>query len=197
MHFQDEIRGFSDITLRAEAMARLKEGAAFTVGGLITTIKMHVQRDGKPMAFLTIEDFEGTMELLAFGDSYEKYKHLLAVDAMVLVHGNTSVREDDKKPKLRIDRVMALSESREKLTKSVHVRIKTGGLEEAFIQEIRDECAKSQGACSLILHVVTGENSEYRIKANNVTINPAKETIERLRNKAGKENVWLGKSAAA
>ena len=116
---------------------------------------------------------------------------------MVLVHGNTSVREDDKKPKLRIDRVMALSESREKLTKSVHVRIKTGGLEEAFIQEIRDECAKSQGACSLILHVVTGENSEYRIKANNVTINPAKETIERLRNKAGKENVWLGKSAAA
>jgi DNA polymerase III subunit alpha len=197
MHFQDEIRGFSDVTLRADSMERLREGNEVTVGGLITTIKMHMQRDGRPMAFLTIEDFEGTMELLAFGDAYEKFKHLLAVDSMVLVHGSVSVREDDKKPKLRIDKVMALSESREKLTKSVHLKIKTSGLDESFLKEIKEECAKLSGSCVLIIHLVSGDGGECRIKAKNILVNPANETLERIRGKLGKENVWLGKSSAA
>ncbi len=197
MRFQDEIRGFADTSLRPEAMQRFKEGASLTIGGLITNVKTHLQRDGRPMAFLTIEDFEGSMELLAFGDTYEKYKHLLAADAMILVHGQVSVREDDKKPKLRVDKVLALSESREKLTKSVHIRIKARGLEEGFIKDIREECAKAQGACALIIHVVTDENSEYQIKANNIAINPDREALEHIRNLAGKENVWLGKSIAA
>jgi len=197
MRFQDEIRGFADVTLRAEALERLKEGKAFTVGGLITTVKTHMQRDGRPMAFLSLEDFEGSIELLAFGDIYEKFKHLLAADAMVLVHGQVSVREDEKKPKLKIDNVMALSETREKLTKSVHVRIKTGGLEETLVKEVRDELAKSGGACALFIHIVTGENNEYCIKSKNTMVNPAREVIDRIRDKVGKENVWLGKSALA
>ncbi len=195
--FQDEIRGFADVTLRADALERLKEGRSITVGGLVTTVKLHMQRDGRPMAFLNLEDFEGSIELLAFGDAYEKFKHLLAVDSMVLVHGNVSIREDEKKPKLRIDKVLALSESREKLTKSVHLRVKTGGLEEAFVKDIREVCARSQGNCSLIIHMVTGENTEYRIKANNISVHSGRETIERIREKLGKENVWLGKSSAA
>jgi DNA polymerase-3 subunit alpha len=196
MRFQDEIRGFADVTLHGESLERLKEGRALTVGGLITSIKTHMQRDGRPMAFLELEDFEGAIELLAFGDTYEKFKHLLAADAMVLVHGNVSIREDEKKPKLKIDNVIALSESREKLTRSVHLRIKTGGLEESFVKDLREELSKSQGSCVLFIHMVTGENSEYLIKAKNVTVNPARESIDRIRDKIGKENVWLGKSAS-
>ena len=197
MRFQDEIRGFADTPLRGEALERFKEGASLTVGGLITGVKMHMQRDGRPMAFLTIEDFEGSMELLVFGDAYEKYRHLLAADAMVLVHGHVSVREGDKKPKLRVDNVMALSESREKLTKSIHVRIRTRGLEEFFVRDLYETCAKTKGPCALIIHLITEENNEYRIKAKNITMDPAREALDPLRDKVGKENVWIGKSAAA
>jgi DNA polymerase-3 subunit alpha len=52
MRFQDEIKGFSDITLRSEALERLKENASLSVGGLVTGLKTHMQRDGRPMAFL-------------------------------------------------------------------------------------------------------------------------------------------------
>jgi hypothetical protein len=44
--------------------------------------------------------------------------------------------------------------------------------------------------------MVTAENSEYLIKAKNVAVNPAREAIDRIRDKIGKENVWLGKSAS-
>ena len=196
MRFQDEIRGFSDLTLRADALEGLRENTSLSVGGLITSLKTHMQRDGRPMAFLTIEDFDGSMELLVFGDAYEKFKHILAVDAMVLVHGQASIREGEKKPKLRVDKALALSESREKLAKSVHVRIKTHGLEEAFIKEIFESCMKVAGACTLVIHVHTEENNVYRIRSRNVLVNPGKDALDLIRNKVGKENVWLSKSAA-
>ncbi|HUI92988.1 MAG TPA: DNA polymerase III subunit alpha [Chitinivibrionales bacterium] len=194
--FMDEVRGFTDITLSAESLDKVREGTALTVGGIITAVKTHTQRDGRPMAFLEIEDFDGSMELLAFGEAYEKFRHLLAPDAMILVRGTVSIREGDKKPKLRVENVIALSETREKLTKSVHVRLRTQGLEDAFVKELYDECGKAAGDCSLIIHLQTQEENEYRIKAKNVAVNPAKETIDLLRNRLGKENVWLSKTAA-
>ena len=136
------------------------------------------------------------MELLVFGDAYEKFKHVLAVDAMVLVHGQVSIREGEKKPKLKVDKAIALSESREKLTKSVHVRVKTHGLEESYIKEVFDTCQKVQGASSLIIHVHTEENNEYRIRSRKVLVQHDKDALELLRNKVGKENVWLSKSTA-
>ena len=151
MRFQDEIKGFSDITLRSEALERLKENASLSVGGLVTGLKTHMQRDGRPMAFLMIEDFEGSMELLVFGDAYEKFKHILAVDAMPLSTVRFRCGKAERKPKLKVDNALALSESREKLAKSVHVRLKTRGLEECFVKELFETCAKNKGDCSLII----------------------------------------------
>lgn len=194
--YYDEVKGFSSISLKPEALVDVKDSAAVTVGGMITSLKTHTQRDGRPMAFLELEEFDGNIELLIFGDAYEKFKHLLAVDAMVLVHGQISKREGEDKPKLRVDNCISLSESREKLTKSIHIRLSTQGLEKEFIQDIYKQCNSAQGECSLIVHLLTAERNEYRIKAKNIRVVPDPEIIKKLRDKIGKENVWLGKTAA-
>ncbi len=103
--------------------------------------------------FWNYEEFDGNIELLIFGDAYEKFKHLLAVDAMVLVHGQISKRDGEEKPKLRVDNCISLSEAREKLTKSIHVRLSTQGLEKEFIQEIYQQCNSAKGECTLIVHL--------------------------------------------
>ena len=194
--YEDEIRGFADTTLRSDALELLKDNASITIGGQITTIKTHIQRDGKPMAFLMVEDFDGSIELLVFGEAYEKFKEFLTPDSMVLIRGQVSMREGDKKPKLRAENIMSLPDTREKLTKSIHVRLKTNGLEESFVNELHAACTKVPGSCSLILHVMTTEDNEYKIKAKNITTSPAKELLEGIRNKLGKENVWLSKFVA-
>jgi len=194
--FEDEIRGFADTTLRSDALETLKDGASITIGGQITTIKMHVQRDGRSMAFLMVEDFDGSIELLVFGDAYEKFKELLTVDSMILIRGQVSMREGDKKPKLRAENITSLTGTREKLTRSIHIRLKTSSLEESFINEIHKDCSLCPGSCSLIIHIVTNEENEYRIRAKNITAVPSKDLLEALRNKLGKDNVWLSKFAA-
>ena len=174
----------------------VKDGAPVTAGGLVTSVKPHVQRDGKPMAFLEIEDFDGSVELLVFGDVYEKHRQLLTEDAMVLVHGTITKREGEEKPKIRVDKCIALSEAREKLAKSVHIRLHTTGLEQEFLQEVRRKCSGDAGGCVLIVHLVTAEGNEYRIRAGNVRLSASFETIRELRLHIGKENVWIGKTAA-
>jgi DNA polymerase III subunit alpha len=193
--FQDEIRGFSTISLREESLQSVKDGAAVTVGGLIISVKQHMQRDGKPMAFLQLEEFDGAVELLVFGDIYEKFRHLLTEDAMVLVHGIISKREGEEKPKLRVDNCISLSESREKLTRSVHVRLNTQGLEQEFLQEIKRQCANGgKGECAFVIHLVTGEGNEYRVRSRNCKVSSSPEFVKELRNHVGKENVWIGKT---
>lgn len=194
--FQDEIRGFSSLSLKPEALAAVKDGAAVTVGGLITSLKTHTQRDGRAMAFLELEEFDGSIELLVFGDAYEKFRHLLAVDNMVLVHGLISKREGEEKPKLRVENCISLSEAREKLTRSVHIRFNTQGLEKEFIQEIYRKCKDMKGECSLVIHLLTADQCEFKLRAKNIKLSATPEIISELRSKIGKDNVWIGKNAA-
>jgi len=194
--FYDEIRGFSDISLNSERLSTLREGATVTVGGIITSIKKHTQKNGKTMAFLEIEDFDGTIELIAFADTYEKFKHILDIDSMILAKGKFTTNGQDNKPKIRLENVMLLSESREKLTRSVHIRLNTNGLEDSFVKELYEDCVKFSGECNLIIHIVTKEGNEYKILSGNIKINPLKDTLEFLRSKLGEENVWISKTAA-
>jgi DNA polymerase-3 subunit alpha len=194
--FQDEIRGFATMSLKEDAVVSVKDGAAVTVGGIITTLKLHLQSNGKQMAFLTLEDFDGPMELLVFGDAYEKFRAFLAEDAMVLVHGTISRRENEEKPKLKVDNCIALSDAREKLARSVHVRLTTAGLEKDFLQGIKEECSKGKGECRLIVHLVTSEGNEYRLRARNSNVSASPEVVKALRNHVGKDNVWISKQAA-
>lgn len=194
--YQDEIKGFSTIRLTHESLSRVKDGSAVTVGGIITSFKPHVQRNGKPMAFLELEEFDGSIELLVFGEAFEKFRHLLTVDAMVLVHGKIGKRDNEDKAKLKVDNCVALSEARDLLAKSIHLRLITQGLEPEFLQEIKDIAAGAPGTCSLVMHLVTSEQNEYCIKSKQCRVSAAREVIEALRGRLGKDNVWMSKTAA-
>lgn len=194
--YRDEIIGFAGVRLGPDDLEHLRKGQAVTVGGLITSLKQHTQRNGKLMAFGELEDFDGSIELVVFSDVFAMFRTVMAPDVMVLVHGKIDKRDGDGKPKLIVDRVLPLSESREKLARSVHLRMRTQGLEQDFLKDISHQCASLAGECALIIHLVTQENNEFRIISKTCKVNPGPDTIALLRKQLGKENVWLGKTAA-
>jgi DNA polymerase-3 subunit alpha len=64
-----------------------------TVGGIITAAKKIRTRAGTDMMFATLDDLEGTVEILVFGGSLEKLEVNLAVDEIVLVRGRVDHKE--------------------------------------------------------------------------------------------------------
>lgn len=66
-----------------------------TVGGLITSKSIKYTKNNKIMAFITIEDIFGSIEVIIFPDVYDKYLGKLIEDSVVLVKGKASVKEDE------------------------------------------------------------------------------------------------------
>ncbi|MCX7725388.1 MAG: DNA polymerase III subunit alpha [Chitinispirillaceae bacterium] len=192
--YRDEIKYFSTISLSAEEIISLKDGVQITVGGIITEVKTHTQNDGRTMAFIEVEDFDGSIEAVVFADVYDKYRHLFAVDSMILLNGIITKRNNEEKPKIKIDRCIPLSEARALLTKSVHIKLSTEGLEREFLEDIESIISNSKGDCSLILHVVTSTQNEYRIRSKKFKVSSEPSLIKELRAKVGKDNVWIAKT---
>lgn len=60
------------------------------VAGMITQIRHHQTKGGKPMAFVTLEDIQGTIELVIFPNTWQKVKPLIELEQIVLVEGKPS-----------------------------------------------------------------------------------------------------------
>lgn len=78
-------------------MAGVTDGKNYTLGGLIETINTRITKKGENMAILTIEDLYGTVEVMVFPKTYEKYRGLLEENAPVIIKGRAQVTEDESK----------------------------------------------------------------------------------------------------
>ena len=78
---------------------RIKDGETVVVGGMIAEKTIKYTKNDKVMAFLTIEDLVGTVEVVVFPRDYEKNREELEIDHKVFIRGKVS-EEDEKASKL-------------------------------------------------------------------------------------------------
>ena len=73
------------------------------VAGMIVRIRHHQSKAGKPMGFVTLEDIQGTVELVIFPSTWAKVKELVEYDRIVLVDGRLDLSGGD--PKVLVDKM--------------------------------------------------------------------------------------------
>lgn len=103
----DEETGFS----------RVRDGASALVGGIITGKTIKITKNNKRMAFITLEDLAGTLEVIVFPQDLEKNEPVLAEDGRVFIKGRVSASENAA-AKLICEKVIPL----EKLPRRVWIR---------------------------------------------------------------------------
>ena len=74
--------------------AVVEDGARATIGGIITARTVKLTKNGQQMAFVTLEDMVGSVEVIVFPRDYENKKQLLNEDAKVFISGRTSIGDD-------------------------------------------------------------------------------------------------------
>jgi len=72
-----------------------KEGATFTLGGIIEDVRVIRTKKGDEMAFIRFADFDDTIEMVAFPTTYEKNRDLLQPDTCMVLEGKLSMRNDE------------------------------------------------------------------------------------------------------
>jgi DNA polymerase-3 subunit alpha len=92
----------------------IKDGTYVVVGGMITVMTTKYTRTNQMMAFLTVEDLTGTIEVVVFPKTFDAYRHALGEDKKVLILGRAQV-EDEKEAKLIAQEIHGFDEVQKEL----------------------------------------------------------------------------------
>ena len=107
------------------------------------------RKSGKPYAILTLEDLEGSVQVLCMNENYDKYRELLVPNKAILVIGEVNTSED--KPKVFPQEILPLEDAPKKFTKQVHLRLHTAHLKPEDLAAVGELVAAHPGKCPLFL----------------------------------------------
>jgi DNA polymerase-3 subunit alpha len=119
------------------------------IGGMISAVTHGFsKKSGKPYSMVTLEDLEGSVQLLVMND-YDKFRPLLEENKAILVIGEVGTGED--KPKIFPQEIIPLEDAPKKYTKQVHLRLHTAHLKTEDVEAVRELVAAHPGKCPLLL----------------------------------------------
>ena len=99
--------------------SNIRDGSSITIGGIVIDKNIKSTRNNNIMAFVTLEDLYGTVEVIVFPTVYQKYYKLLDVDSTVIIQGKVSMREEED-AKILCDNVTPLTNM---LNKKLYIKI--------------------------------------------------------------------------
>ena len=173
---------------RADGPQQFEDGQWITLAGVVASAKTKTTRNNSLMAYVTLEDATGSMELLAFARLLEESGSYLQVTVPILARGRLSVQED-KPPQLMCNKVTPLNQVPQDqgvpaaalLTGKLYLRFPGG--EDPRLQRVSDLFVLFPGSQSVVLYLAdTGRRLGGRCQ-----LHPA--LLQELRELLGPENV--------
>lgn len=187
--YKDVINGLSNVRSSdfvysedEEVISRLYDGQGVTMGGMITSKTIKSTRNNKMMAFITLEDLYGVVEVIIFPNDYEKNKNILNEDAKIFVKGRVSI-VDEQDSKIILQKMIPFDNIRSNL----YIKIK----DYITYQKLYDELIKPIGEYKGDDKVIVYLEKEKNIKQlpNNLNVNINNELLSKLKLILGQECV--------
>ena len=162
--------------------AKVRDGAKEIVGGMITEKTVKATKTNQMMAFLTVEDLLGTLEIVVFPRDYEKNREYLEVDQKVFVKGRVS-EEEEKASKLICEKIVPFERTKKELW--IQFPDKAAYMEQEPI--VFGYLADSEGDDEVVIYCQQ-ERAVKRLPRNrNIRIDP--QILGRLMNHFGEKRV--------
>jgi DNA polymerase-3 subunit alpha len=156
------------------------------VGGVLRGIKRkNVKSTGDMMAYVSVEDDEGSVEVIVFSELYKSVNPLLKKDALVLVKGN--VDKDEKGVRVRAREITALENAGRNGLKKLEISLGDPESCGRRLKEIRSLVVRYPGDCQLYLRIRL--NASQALIATGISLNPDNALISTLEDLVGRGGV--------
>jgi DNA polymerase-3 subunit alpha len=133
-----------------KTVAKLPNRTVTRLGGMVAAVQSGFsKKSGKPYSLVTLEDLEGTVQVLCINENYDNYRQLLVQGNAIFVIGELNV--GDERPKIFPQEILKLDEAPQRFTKQVHLRLNTAHLTPQRLEEIRALTDQYPGKCPLFL----------------------------------------------
>ena len=175
----------ADFMLDEETNAvKIKDNQSVVIGGIITEKTIKYTKQNKAMAFITIEDLFGTVEVIIFPRDYEKYSRYLNEDEKVFVAGHANV-EEDKNGKLICEKIYSFDDTKRELW----LQFATKESYEEKEKELYSRLYGSDGNDEIVIYIASPRAMKRLGQNHNIHINP--ELISNLTDFLGEKNVKI------
>ena len=158
------------------------DGSKQVVGGMITEKTIKYTRNNKIMAFLTLEDLVGTMEVVVFPRDYEKNAAVMEVDSKVFIQGRVSA-EDDKPSKLICEKITSFDQ----IPREIWIQFPSKEAYEKQVHHLYELLSQSDGNDQVVVFLRQERMMKKLPNARSVLINDA--LVELLSKEYGADNV--------
>jgi DNA polymerase-3 subunit alpha len=192
-NYRQELELFA--TTEISGLEAFRDGDEVILGGMIGEIKTKIDKKGKRMAFVGIEDITGRTELVVFSDVYERSRLALHPEKLVLTRGRVSTKEGEK-PKLVASEIYPLEEGYVRTLLNLTITFVLDREDSRPVSALNVELAKllssNGGGTSLYLRLISeGETVLARAKKGSIRL--SREILANLCHVFGQQRVVLQK----
>ena len=181
--WRKNVKSFTkDFITDEEGNTIAKDNTTTIVGGMIDTITLKTTRTGKTMAFITLEDLYGVMEILIFPNVLERYRYMLKENEKIFVKGKVSIG-DDEQGKLICDQIISF----DKVPRELWIQFKDKNEYMLNENELLEFIRNSDGNDTLIIYCKA--EKVKKVFPRNMRINADADMINQLSEKYGADNV--------
>ncbi len=154
--FRDLMKRFA--TCETAALSERSDKEEVRACGLVSGLKELTTKKGDRMAFVTLEDLSGFVEMVVFPEVYQACAELIKGEEPLLVSGSLDIGEETCK--LMATEIISLREMQERQTSKVHFRLTSPGLDEDQLISLRSILGRYPGKCEPLIHLVIPNRSE-------------------------------------
>lgn len=163
---------------------KVVDGSEEIIGGMVTAKTVKSTRNNAMMAFITLEDLFGVVEVILFPRDFEKYKHLIEPDQKIFVRGKVTV-EEEKAAKLICQEIIPF----ERILQEVWIKYKNVDEFKKEEETLYSILGEYDGNDTVIIYCEEERCMKRLPKSKNVKAD--EHMLQRLINKYGEENIRI------
>lgn len=186
--FLEELKLYADVD--TETVKDRRDGEVVGIGGVIITVKEKTTKRGERMAFLTLEDLKGSIEVMVFADLLKRSSPYITGDTPIFVKGRVDRMED--KVKIVAEDIYPISEAKQRLARAVHIKINTLAMEGGLLEDVKGLLKTYPGGCPVMIHLLYPEGREVVIALpEDLKVIPTKEMCKAVKGLLGPQSIHL------
>ena len=180
--YKTEVSMYSSAT--TADIANLRPDSEVKIGGIISQLRERTTRKGERMASLSIEDLDGTVNVTVFPTVYQECQDALTSTDPVFVVGR--LKKTDTGTEIHADELFLMSNVKERLARSVHLRIEMSSSDSFDMEELAATIRRFGGNKKAFLHIIRKEEYEAVIELpDSMSVNPSLDLVRELKNRFG------------
>ena len=185
--YSDKLRDLTALSTAEIAAVKSSTGKdeSITTAGMITNVRVLKSKRGDFYAQGTLEDMQGSVEMIVFPEAYRKLGDKVKLEVPVLVRGGLRI-EEGANPKLTVNEIFPLEEVKVPLPRSLRIRIPAEASSEATVDELFALFTRCKGEAKVLFDVERTDDFMVVMEAEGYNVLPDRNFMARVEELCGR-----------